>query len=124
VRKNLQFLGQLLLLSGIYLTGNLAVRWGGLPVPGNVVGIGLLYILLNTGLVRLEWVQDAADFLLKHLVFFFIPVAVDLMNWGGSFRRYGLALAFAIGLSTALTYLGTGFVAQWIQRGRARCPSS
>ena len=124
VKKRVQFLGQLALLSGIYLAGNAAVRWLGLPVPGNVVGIVGLYVLLNTGLVRLEWVQDAADFLLKHLVFFFIPVAVDLMNWGGVFRQYGWALALAIGLSTGLTYLGTGWLAQWFQKEEAPCPNS
>jgi holin-like protein len=124
VKKKLQFLGQLALLSAVYLAGNQVVRWLGLPIPGNVVGILGLYVLLNTGVLRLEWVQDAADFLLKHLVFFFIPVAVDLMNWGGVFRKYGWALALAIGLSTVLTYLGTGWLAQWIQRDKAPCPSS
>jgi holin-like protein len=124
VKQKLQFLAQLALLSAIYLAGNAAVRWLRLPVPGNVVGIVGLYVLLNTGLVRLAWVEDAADFLLKHLVFFFIPVAVDLMNWGGVFRTYGLALALAIGLSTALTYVGTGHLAQWMQRDKPPCPNS
>jgi holin-like protein len=121
VKKKVRFLGQLALLCAIYWIGNLVVRWTGLPIPGNVVGIVLLYALLNLGLVRLEHVQDAADFLLRHLVFFFIPVAVDLMNWGGVFYRYGWALALAIVVSTLLTYLGTGHLAQWLQRGEKPC---
>lgn len=120
-KRYLRFLGQVGLLAAIYGAGNLAVRWTGLPVPGNVVGVVLLYLLLNLGLVRLEQVQEAADFLLRHLVFFFIPVAVDLMNWGGVFQRYGLALVLAILVSTALTYLATGHVAQRLQRGETPC---
>jgi len=123
VKKKLQFLGQLALLIVIYQVGNLVVRWTGLPIPGNVVGILLLYALLNLGLIPLEYVQDAADFLLRHLVFFFIPVAVDLMNWGGVFYRYGLMLALAIITSTVLTFLGTGFIAQWLQKDEPTCSS-
>ena len=123
MKKKVQFLGQLAVLIVIYLAGNQIVRLTGLPVPGNVVGIVLLYTLLNLGLLRLEHVQDAADFLLRHLVFFFIPVAVDLMNWGSLFWRYGLMLALAIVVSTVLTYLGTGFLAQRLQKEDASCPS-
>jgi holin-like protein len=123
VKKTGQFLGQLAVLVGIYLAGNRIVLLTGLPLPGNVVGVVLLYLLLNLGLLRLEQVQDAADFLLRHLVFFFIPVAVDLMNWGGFFWTYGLKLALAIGVSTILTYLGTGFVAQWLHKDETSCPN-
>ena len=123
MKKNLQFLGQLAVLIVIYLVGNQIVRLTGLPVPGNVVGVVLLYALLNLGLIRLEQVQDAADFLLRHLVFFFIPVAVDLMNWGGLFYRHGLMLALAIAVSTVLTYVGTGWIAQWLQKGETSCPN-
>ncbi len=121
MKKKLQFLGQLALLSLIYVVGNKVVLLTGLPVPGNVVGVVLLYALLNLGLIRLEYVQDAADFLLRHLVFFFIPVAVDLMNWGGLFYQYGLVLALAILVSTLLTFLGTGYIAQWLQREEKTC---
>lgn len=123
MKKKLQFLGQLALLCAIYWIGNKVVLLAGLPIPGNVVGIVLLYSLLNLGVIRLEFVQDAADFLLRHLVFFFIPVAVDLMNWGGLFYKYGLLLALAIFVSTILTFLGTGFIAQWLQRGEQTCPN-
>lgn len=123
MKKQWHFLGQLILLSGIYYLGNKIALLVGLPIPGNVVGIVLLYALLNLGVVPLKHVQDAADFLLRHLVFFFIPVAVDLMNWGNVFYKYGLALALAIVVSTILTFLGTGYVAQWFQKGEKSCPN-
>lgn len=124
VKQKLAFLGQLAVLTAIYLAGNQVASLTGLPIPGNVVGVVLLYALLNLGLLRLEHVQDAADFLLRHLVFFFIPVAVDLMNWGRLFWRYGLMLALAIAASTAATYLGTGRLAQWLRSREASCPNS
>lgn len=123
VKKRMKLLGQLALLILISLVGNQAVAFTGLPVPGNVVGLILLYVLLNLGLVRLDQVQEAADLLLRHLVFFFIPVAVDLMNWGGLFTRHGWVLALAILLSTLLTFLATGFMAQWLQKEDPPCLS-
>jgi holin-like protein len=124
VKKKLRFLGQLALLVAVYLAGNQMVQLTGIPIPGNVVGVVLLYLLLNAGLLRLEHVQDAADFLLRHLVFFFIPIAVDLMNWGSLFYRYGLMLALAILVSTTLTFLGTGTLVQWLRRKEKPCPNS
>ena len=121
MKKALRFLAQLALLSGIYFLGNRIVLLTGLPVPGNVVGVVLLYSLLNLGVIPLDFVQEAADFLLRHLVFFFIPVAVDLMNWGGTFLRYGLSLALAILVSTVLTMVGTGRLAQWLQERKPAC---
>lgn len=114
-----KMLGQLAILTGIYLLGNRLAQLTGIPIPGNVVGVVLLYALLALGIIKLAWVQDAADFLIRHLIFFFIPVAVDLMNWGGVFARYGVRLALAIGVSTVLTFLVTGHLAQWL-RGRER----
>ena len=123
MKKQLKLLGQFAALILIYVAGNQIVRLTGLPLPGNVVGVILLYVLLNLGLIKLEHVQDAADFLLRHLVFFFIPVAVDLMNWGGLFYTYGFKLALAIVVSTILTFLVAGHVAQWLQKGEDQCPS-
>lgn len=117
----MKLLGQLALLVLISFAGNKVAAFTGLPLPGNVVGLVLLYVLLNLGLVRLDQVQEAADLLLRHLVFFFIPVAVDLMNWGGLFTRHGWVLALAIVLSTLLTFLTTGFMAQWLQKEDPPC---
>ncbi|MBP1771499.1 MAG: LrgA family protein [Holophagaceae bacterium] len=124
LKQKLRFLGQLTVLTAIYLVGNQVASLTSLPIPGNVIGVMLLYALLNLGILRLDQVQDAADFLLRHLVFFFIPVAVDLMNWGGLFWKYGLMLALAIVASTATTYLGTGWLAQRLRSREESCPNS
>lgn len=117
--KKLKFLGQLALLSFIYFLGNRIALGTGLPVPGNVAGVVLLFGLLWFRVIRLEWVQDAADFLIRHLLFLFLPFVVDLMNWGRFFYSYGFRLALAIGVSTLLAFLVTGSVVQLLQRGRA-----
>lgn len=115
--QTLKALGQLALLWAIYLGGNWLVAAAGLPIPGNVVGVLALFSLLCLGVVKLSHVELAADFLLKHLVFFFVPIAVGLMEWGGVFYDYGLVLAAAILVSAVLPLLAVGGLSQLLRRG-------
>jgi holin-like protein len=61
-------------------------------LPGNLVGMLLLLALLASGAVRLEWIERTTSFLLRHLAFFFIPIAVGIMGFGELMRASGLAL--------------------------------
>jgi len=119
----LKVIAQIGLLSLFVWLGGRLASLTGLPLPGNVVGLILLYLALSTGLVKLELIQEGADFLLRHLVFFFIPAAVDLMNWGGVFYQYGFRLALAIAGSTLLTFGVAGHVSQWLRRRKHPCVS-
>ena len=85
-----------------------------LPIPGNVVGMILLLILLLTGVIKLEWVNDAASFLLRHLVFFFIPISVGIMTFGALFMKSGLSLLLILILSASMGMITTGAIAQFL----------
>lgn len=69
------FVGQIALLASIYWGSNKFVSLTGIPILGNVVRVLLLFCLLSFHVIKLEQIQDAADFLLKHMIFFFITVA-------------------------------------------------
>lgn len=98
----LRFLAQIALLWAIYQVGNFLAEKSHLPVPGNVLGMIILFLLLLTGMIRIEWIEGGADFLLKHLAFFFIPIAVGLMQWIGLFQLSGAQLLLSIVLGTAV----------------------
>lgn len=116
--ETLKALAQLGLLWAVYQASSWLVAATGLPIPGNVVGVVLLFCLLCTGIVKLKHVELAADFLLKHLVFFFAAVAVGLMEWGEVFADYGLTLLAAIVISAVLPLLAVGHASQALSRGR------
>jgi holin-like protein len=116
VTETLKALGQLAILWVIYAASTWLAKATGLPIPGNVLGVLILFGLLCLGVIKLEQVQLAADFLLKHLVFFFAAVAVGLMEWGGVFYDYGLILFVAIVLSAVLPLLAVGLLAQRMAR--------
>jgi len=111
-----KYLGQLGILWGIYYVGRWLTEALALPVPANVVGVVLLFALLCLGVVKLDSVAETADFLLRHLVFFFIPIAVGLMDWGGVFYQYGFVLLAAVVVSSALPLFAVGFMTLFLHR--------
>ena len=112
---------QLALLSAVYFVGEQAAAWSGLPIPGTVLGVVLLFLLLLSGLIRPEQVEEVANFLLKHLMFFFIPIAAGLMNSADLFLEHGLFLFLAIVISAAMPLWVAGALTQLFRRRRGEC---
>ena len=63
-----------------------------LPVPGNLLGMLFLLALLVTGVLPLRWIDASASLLIRHLAFFFIPIAVGLMAFAELFLDNGPAI--------------------------------
>jgi holin-like protein len=123
IKNLLVFFKQLSILWLITWLSSTLVEWAELPIPGTVVGMVLLFGLLTAGIIKVEQVQLAADFLLKHMLFFFIPIAVGLMNWGSLFWDNGLVLAAAIVLGAALPFFAIGRLGQKLARRKHPCTS-
>lgn len=103
---------QTALLSLIYLICKWLETALDLPVPANVLGIIILFFLLFFGIIKETYIQEAASFFLKHLVFFFVPVAVGLMEWGKEFYDYGLVLFLALIVSLVVPFCAVGLCMQ------------
>lgn len=94
-------------LLGCQLVGEVVVRWLGLPIPGPVLGMVLLFGVLS---VRRPGPQAGtlrvADGLLRHLQLLFVPVTVGIMVHAAAIREQwlpitgGLVLSWAAGLVT------------------------
>ena len=100
------------ILLGCQLFGELLARATGWPVPGNVLGMVLLLLALMLGLVRLEWVSEAAELLLTHMALLFVPVGVGVMLYFDLLAREWLPILAATVLSTFVVLAVTGRVAQ------------
>ncbi|GAB4166745.1 MAG: CidA/LrgA family protein [Geothermobacteraceae bacterium] len=104
------------LLLGFQLIGELLSTGLNLPIPGNVIGMALLLCALGCGLVRLEWLLDAANLLLSHLALFFIPAGVGVMVYWDLIGREWLPITVATCLSTFVVMLVTGKIADRLDR--------
>lgn len=110
----LKTLGQIFLLLLIYFVGTWTVEILHLPLPGSVLGMLLLFTLLSAGIIKEQWLSLGANPLLKHLSFFFIPIAVGLMDWGELFTQKGHLLFLPLVISAFVALLATGGIVQFL----------
>jgi holin-like protein len=116
MKKGLIFIGQLVILSIINEAGTLMVQLVHLPIPGSVAGMIILFILLTGGVVPLKCVDGIGTFLLKHLSFFFIPIAAGLMTLGPVFLASGWKILFTLTVSAMTGMAAAGLSSQSIAR--------
>lgn len=102
----------------IYQAGCLLARLSGITVPGNVIGMVLLFGLLMSGVIPPRFVERGAGLLTRHLAFFIIPIAVGAMDFGGLLLAHGPALLLALGGSFVVGIAVTGRVAQLLAARR------
>lgn len=49
--------------------------------PGSIIGLVLLFTLLEFKVLRLEWILPAGNLLMKHMAFLFIPASVGMVAY-------------------------------------------
>jgi holin-like protein len=87
-----------------------------IPIPGSVIGMVLLTLALQIGIVKLEHVKPASEVLLRNLAFLFVPPGVGLMLYFDLFAREWIAILAAWSVSTFAVLALTGHIAQFIER--------
>jgi len=104
------------LLLGLQFLGEVLARGLGLPIPGNVLGMGLLLIALLLGWIEEGWIRDAAELLLSHMALLFVPAGVGVMVYFDLLRREWLAILIALVVSTFVVMAVTGWTEAWLEK--------
>ncbi len=107
---------QLGILFVFLAVGEVVVALTGVSIPSSIIGMLLLTAALKLRVVRLMWVDKAADFLVKNLGFFFVPAGVGLMRCMGLLRDQWLPIVVATVVSTFIIIAVTGWVHQLVRR--------
>ena len=92
------------------LVGEAIHRLTGVPLPGSVIGLGVLLAWL--GLVRRErpGLGLVSAWLTAHLSIMLLPPALGVVEQGALLSRYGLGIVVAVVISTLLTLAVTAWV--------------
>lgn len=77
------------LLLAFAALGQGLVTLTGLPLPGSVVGMALLWAALGARVIRLRWIADAADGLLGILGLLFVPATVGVIQYLSAGAAWG-----------------------------------
>jgi putative effector of murein hydrolase LrgA (UPF0299 family) len=98
------------------LAGEAVVRVGGLPVPGPVVGMVILFALLAAKAPLPAMMQDTSDGILRHLSLLFVPAGVGLVNNLDRLGSDGLRLYVVVLISTVIALTTTALVFAGVAR--------
>ena len=109
-------IGALATLLCCQLAGESIARLSGIPVPGPVIGLVLLFALLAARRGVAAELQSAADGLLRHLSLLFVPAGVGVMLHAARLEAEWPAILAAIVVSTALTIAVTALVFRLVAR--------
>ena len=79
----MKYLRQFLIIIAISFIGELLKMFLPLPVPASIYGMLLLFIMLLTGVLKLDSVKETGKFLIEIMPVMFIPAGVGLLeSWG------------------------------------------
>ena len=110
----MKFFRESILLLSIYFACEIISNLLNLPVPGSIIGMILLFVLLTSHIVKVEKVENLANFFLDHLAFFFIPASVGLMTSFVSLKGSIFKIILLCILTTIIVIAVTGITVQFI----------
>ena len=77
-------------------------------IPSSVIGMILLFLLLQFKVIKLESIETVSDFLLSNMAIFFVPAGVSLITSIDIIKENILSLIVIISISTILVMYFTG----------------
>ncbi|MDO4357902.1 MAG: CidA/LrgA family protein [Clostridia bacterium] len=108
----MKYFSQFVLIFFISMLGEMIHAVIPLPIPASVYGLVLLFVALETGVVKLAQVERAADLMIELMPLFFVPPGVSLMNIWGDISGLLLPFAVTIAVSTVVVMGVTGRATQ------------
>lgn len=87
-----------------------------LPIPAGIYGMVLLFAALCLGVVKVEKVEGAADFLMDTMPLFFLPSGVGLIEKWSQLKALWLPILIAVFLITIAVMVVTGHVTQFFMK--------
>lgn len=91
-----------------------------IPLPGSIIGMILLFLLLESGVIRLNWVEAGASWLLAELLLFFIPSAIGVMNYSKLLESFGLQVLAVVLVGTFAVMASSGLLTGMIYKVKER----
>jgi len=117
----MSFLTGITLLLAYQLVGEVTVRLLGLPIPGPVLGMMMLFITLLIRGYTPESLNAASSALLSHLSLLFVPAGVGMMVHFDRIASEWIPISLALFFSTIITMVATAgimhFTSRWLGPG-------
>ena len=115
----MKYLRQFMIILLVSFVGELLKYVIPLPVPASIYGLVILFILLETGILKLDAVKGTAVFLIEIMPLMFIPAGVGLMESWGDLNSMLVEVVVIILVSTVLVMGVSGKVTELVLKRSA-----
>lgn len=110
----MKLFNQLALILGIWAIGEYISSFiqNIIVIPGNIIGMILLFLLLQFKVIKLDKVNELGDLLINNMAIFFVPSGVSLIRSLDLISDNIFVLLMTIFFSTIAVMYITGFVVE------------
>lgn len=112
----MKYLKQLIIILILSEVGNIVTRFLPIPIPGSVIGLILLYIALETKLIKLNEIETVGNYLKNNMSIMFVPLTVGILNVFDILKLNWINLTIVMVISTLLTMIATGKMADFLSQ--------
>ena len=76
----MKLIKQFSIIFSIYSVSYILSKFLKLPIPGNVIGMLILFLLLVFGIVKESDIDEASDILIKNMSLLFVPATLAIVD--------------------------------------------
>ena len=105
----MKILTQLAIVFGICLVGECISAILPFAFPSSVIGMIILFLLMLVKIIKERHIKDVSQFMLKNMAFFFIPVAVSIMDNITYLQGHIMVFLLICIVATLLTFIATSY---------------
>lgn len=107
VSKIMKYLIGFMILCAIQFACNFFVKFFNFVFPSPILGIIVLFILLQTNIIKRDWIKDICSLLLKYMPLLFVPLAVGIIAYYGIIEKNLIPILLNIVVTVTITLLLT-----------------
>ena len=108
-------LSAFLVVFGCLFLGQAVIALTKLPLPPSIIGLLILFGLLQSGVVKLETVRWLARIMMEYLAFLIVPACISLMQYFDIIRLEFWQIIGATVIGTLIVIVVTGHSYQLVR---------
>lgn len=85
-------------------------------IPGSIIGMLLLFTLLATQLLPVEWVRPGCQLIIRFMALLFVPISVGIMNDIDILSAQFAPIVVSCLVSTLIVLVTVGLLSERLQR--------
>lgn len=116
----MKWIRQFMILLAVTLLGEILRALIPFAIPAGIYGLVILFLCLCFGVIKLDQVEGAADFLIEIMPLCFIPAGVGLMTRWAQLQSLLLPVLISLFVVTVLVMVATGFATQYLVRRKEK----